>query len=223
MIPKLLVCIPSPRDISEVKDNWDNYSHDVLVYKYGQQLEAYTFLRDYFLDHTEYTHLCLMPDDLVVKPEQLDELWSNALELDGVVNGICPVDEDESRPRGIPMAIQYVVSDNDGNHPRDWVWKHELPDKEIFRVEHAGFPCSIIPRRIMEKVSWRGASKIDRFLEGNFDWQFSIDCKKLGEKIYICKDLEFAHLRNTQKKEAKENPKNKKSFHFLIFNESYYG
>lgn len=222
MTPKLLVCIPSPRDIPEVKENWDKYDYDVLVAKYMQQKEAYTFLREYFLDHAKYTHFCLIPDDLVVKPEQLDELWSNALELDSVVNGICAVDEDESRPKGIPMAIQYAILESDGNHERNWVWKHDLPDDDIFQVEHAGFPCTIIPRRIMEKVSWRGASKINEWLEGNFDWQFSKECKKMGEPIFVCKNLEFPHLRIRQAKESKENPKNKESTHFMIFNESYY-
>lgn len=230
MTPKLLVCVPSPRDIPEVKEKWDNYSYDVLVAKYMLQLEAYTFLREYFLEHTEYTHLAWIPDDVVVNPEDLDELWSCIIENDyPVLSGMCPVDEDETRPIGIPLACQWIIPMKQGGdeyqYPREWVLKSDW-DKitdDIIEIEHVGFPCMIMKREVMEKVSWRGSTRPSPNYEGNFDWQFSKDCKELGIKIRVKNGLMFKHLRNKQAKESKSNPLEKKSTHFMIFNESYYG
>lgn len=221
---KLLVAIPSPRDIPEVTDNWTTYSHDVIVVKYEVQHKTYKFLRDYFLEHAEYTHFCLMPDDLVVTTEQLDELWKYTVEFDlPVLSGVCPVDEDETRPKGIPLVIQKTIpvptkdSGDERRFPREWIYKHDLyPCDNMIKVEHAGFPCSIISRGVMEKVSWRGSTKIGLDLEGNYDWQFSQDCKRNNIAIHVMPYVYLKHLRNTQSIEAKQNPKEKQSYFFCI-------
>jgi len=220
---KLLIAIPSPRDIPEVTDNWTLYEHDVVVVKYSQQKSAYKYLRDYFLEHEEYTHFCIMPDDLVVTTEQLETLWKDAKRFTHfTTSGVCPVDEDTTRPKGIPLAIQIKIpiqtEGDETKFPRDWLYKHELDklDVEILRVDHSGFCCSIIPRQVMEEVSWRGSTKINQDMEGNFDWQFSQDCKKLGYPIHVDTTVMLKHLRNQQSKEAKENPLNKQSFVYFI-------
>ena len=228
MESKLLVAIPSPRDIKEVTENWTTYDYDCIVVKYALQHEAYKHLREYFLEHEEYTHFCIMPDDLVVTSEQLNDLWECATIEDNypVLSGICPVDEDETRPKGIPLAIQRVIpkqtrDSDETRSPRDWVYQKDLyPCDSIIKVEHAGFPCMIIRRDIMEIVSWRGSTKIGLNLEGNYDWQFSQDCKRNGIPIHVMPYVYLKHLRNTQSKEAKENPKNKSAFFYFINNDS---
>jgi len=224
---KLLVCIPSPRDIKEVTENWTTYDHDVVVAKYMLHHEAQKFLREWFLEHTEYTHLAWIPDDVVVDYGDLETLWSYAKDDYPVLSGICPVDEDETRPRGIPLVIQKVIPTGDRHsgdeykHPREWVYKHELyPCDNIIRVEHSGFPCMIISRDVMERVSWRGSTKLGKDLEGNYDWQFSQDCKKMNIPIHVMPYVYLKHLRNQQSKEAKSNPIEKDSFFFCIANSS---
>jgi len=226
LTPKLLIGIPSPRDIPEVTDNWTTYEHDVVVVKYSQQKAAYQYLREYFLEHEEYSHFCIMPDDLVVTSEQLESLWNMTIkhELICPLSGVCPVDEDETRPKGIPLAIQKIIpkqtkeSGDEKRFPRDWMYLHDLPT-EVFPVDHVGFSCTIITRYLMENVSWRGSTKINNFLEGNFDWQFSQDIKEEGYSHLVNPNVMLKHLRNTQNKEAKENPKNKQSFVYFINND----
>lgn len=215
---KLLIAIPSPRDIPEVQDNWTTYNHDVIVYKYGFQKEAYQYLRKYFLDHNEYTHFCIMPDDLVVSSEQLDRIWHKVdTKHFKVLSGLCPVDEDETRPAGIPMALQKTVQDTDGTSPREWIFKHEIDfTQEYLSVEHVGFSCTIIDRDVLSHVCWRGATKLNIDLEGNFDWEFSKDIKRLGLHHTVLTSVVMQHLRNRQNREAKENPKNKESFVYFI-------
>ena len=69
-----LLCCPSPRDIREVYEALRETGYDRLYAKYYPEKTAYNLLRDYFLDHTEYTHLVICPDDLIIKKEHIDSL-----------------------------------------------------------------------------------------------------------------------------------------------------
>lgn len=209
---KYLIAFPSPRDIPEVQDEVASWKHDIFMVKYHQQKKAYRLIKDYFMKHLEYTHLIIVADDLVVPAEKMEELISIIEANDfPVLTGLCAVDEDETRPNGIPLAIQWKVMQE--QNAQQWVWMHEIEDQDnVFTAEHTGLPCGIIKRNVFETVSWRGATKTDNSLEGNYDWQFSLDCKKLNIPIHVCKSVYLQHLRNRQKKQAKANPKCKKGF-----------
>src|SRR6476620_1344884 len=73
----LLIINPSPRKIKlfEAKLNILNTKYDILREKNNfNEVEAYNNCRDYFLSHTEYTHMAILPDDLLVDLKHVDKL-----------------------------------------------------------------------------------------------------------------------------------------------------
>ncbi len=193
---KPLIFCPSPRDIPQVKRQWHQLPYDKFIVKYKPQLEAYTEGREFFLKHN-YTHFIMCPDDLVVTKENLEKLIKNVKNPGyETIAGICNIDETQMdtyavKPLGIDMTRQ-----NPDTTFGSWYMKDKkpiLPQNEIIQVSHAGFPLQIISRELMEKVSWVG-STTDK--KGNFDWQFSKDCHKLGVPIYCDTSVNSLHLRH---------------------------
>ncbi len=217
---KYLIAHPSPRDIPEVQECIDSWLHDIIVVKYEQQKKAYRLIKNYFMKHLQYTHLVIIPDDLVVSSEQLEELISIVNDNDfPVLSGVCAVDEDDTRDF-TPMAMSDKVCPDIQN--RVWLNLTDLDNRpNVLQVEYVGSPCIILKRYVVETVSWRGATILNKTMEGNYDWQLANDCKELHIPVYACKTVHLTHLRNRQKKEAKANPKCKKGFTRVKVNGSW--
>jgi len=191
--------MPSPRNISDVKKWWPKLPYDKFIVEKKLQLPAYTDAKNYFLDHEEYTHLVVCPDDLEVTPTNL-EILLNDVKCSGyrTIAGICNIDE--SQPD--TYAIQPLGTDLTSDHPQvdkgSWYMKNEkpiLPDVKILQVGHCGFSCQFIERELLEKVKWRGASNGGN---ANFDWQFSKDCHELNIPIFVDTTVKLWHRRKEQ-------------------------
>ena len=76
---KPLIALPSVRDLSEVKQAVKNIKNiDKLWIKYTPSPVAYPLMRSEFLAHpNNYTHLIVLPDDLVVEPDKLECLLND--------------------------------------------------------------------------------------------------------------------------------------------------
>lgn len=202
---KLLIGVPSPRNIKEVQEHWDTWDHDVLIVKNKPQIDAYTRLRNEFIRNIDYTHFCLIPDDLVVPKEKLELLWRLVESHDyPVVSGYCNIDESQLNV----YNLQLDITDNDHPSADGWLNKNMIPvDDEVFELGFSGFPCMIIRRDVMMNVSWLGAGNIGL---GSFDWKFCQDCKRLGIPVRVARDCKLYHMRFAQLEEVKKFKKNAK-------------
>ena len=64
---KMLICIPKVRQIEEF-DNAVNdclQEFDKLFINYFPSYEARHLIKEYFLKYEEYTHLAILPDDMI--------------------------------------------------------------------------------------------------------------------------------------------------------------
>jgi hypothetical protein len=202
-----LIFIPSPRDIPEVKKQWHNIKYDKYIVKYTPQLEAYTKGKQFFKEHEEYTHFIIMPDDLEVYPSDIERLIINAkIDPDYVHSGMCNIDETRLQV----FNIQPLGCDFTRDHPPSQNWYNtetknykgvDFPDSTFFQVGFVGFALTIIPRDVLLKASWVGASHGGH---GNFDWQFCRDCDKMGVPIFVETSINMFHRRFEQTKKAKQ-------------------
>lgn len=197
--------MPSPRNIPDVIKWWDQIPYDKLIEKYRMPLDAYTNAKNYFLEHKQYTHLVICPDDLEVTPDAIEQLIDD-VEFFGfdVIAGMCNIDETQPDTYAIqPIGSQVYTN----NHPDctfgSWYHKEDkpiLPKKDIIQVGFAGFTCEMISRRVLEKVSLEGASNGK---QGNFDWNFTRECHELGVPIMVDTRVLLYHRRLEQSKQAK--------------------
>ena len=76
-MPKLKILLGrgSPRSNIEAVEHWNQFLPcDKIIPRFVTEFKAYKMMRDYFLKHTEYTHLVLATDDIVVHPKHIDML-----------------------------------------------------------------------------------------------------------------------------------------------------
>jgi hypothetical protein len=196
-----LLFSPSPRDIPAVLELWETLQYDHLVEKYMRPLAAYQAGRQYFLEHKEYTHLVVCPDDLEVTETVLNMLVSDIMVHNyPVIAGMCNMDEGQPELYNI-QAKGISYKDNKPPAFKDsWIRRGKLPAEPIFEVGFAGFGCEFIERSVMEKVSFTGATN-DK--QGNFDWQFTRECVSMGIPIMVDQRANIWHRRLEQSKEAK--------------------
>jgi hypothetical protein len=194
----ILVFIPSPRDIAEFKDSVSKLSkYDRYWVKYYPEADAYSRARKFFLGNN-YSHLVILPDDLVVTEKQIDSLIQDINDKDyAVISGITNVDI-----RQINWG-KYCIS---RNLPRidvlteqsyDWFTEYErqrylnFHKMPIIRVKHIGFPLTFIRRDIIRLLNFRPLAKYNCCL----DVQFCIDCEKLKIPIFVDLRIVGKHLK----------------------------
>lgn len=196
---KPLICIPSPRNIKVVKDNIDDLKeYDKLWMKFHfKEGETYRILRNYFLEHKEYTHLVILPDDLLVPKATFEKLVSDLQKKDyPVLSGICNHNCTKFANYIIDVAIDY-------NHKSgvEYLLQNEIPNanhylkagemKGIRKVAFAGFPLTFIRRDIVEKIPFVAERR-------GVDCDFSV--KLLIEKVdqYVDFDARSLHLKGIE-------------------------
>src|SRR6476619_4030303 len=180
-----LLFIPSPRDIPEVKESVDKLKIDKIWIKYYGQEEAYKTARQYFLEHKEYTHLVIHPDDLLVTPLNLEYLL---IDRDMVIYGWCinTIREDwqQLNQSNISDYLSY-------EKPREATYEsfQFMPVERIndllrngiakIKVKFAGFALTSIPRNVVEQVPF--------IADGDccMDSTFALDLDAHGIEQYV--------------------------------------
>ncbi len=205
-----LIVIPSPRDIDIVEKNINdivvegnnslNKKYDVLWIKYYPALEAYNLGAKYFLEHSEqYSHLVMIPDDIVLNVESFDKL---VLELQNhdydVLSGVCNMSmlnereknqanvtfkqlPDPSLYRIAQIMKMFVTFDELGSNL--------IPQKVLF----AGLPVTFISRKVMEKMQYR-FTQLERY-KCCRDLMFNKWLKENGIDHYVISSARFLHLK----------------------------
>jgi hypothetical protein len=81
--PNILHTIPSPRaNIGEVQRYQGILPFDKFIPYFMWEPGAYHVIREFFLEHTEYTHLMIGTDDIIVRPYHCLRIYKDLLEYD---------------------------------------------------------------------------------------------------------------------------------------------
>ena len=192
---KVLIFIPAPRLIPEVVNAIKELPDDKLWMKYFQQTEAYTRARDFFLSRN-YTHLCILPDDLIVTPKDYDNLITDLMQRDfPVVSGACNVDTGDYKDC-LNVSIDDLINPNSppADHFKKWVnlrydYMGYLKSAPLQRVMYSGFPLMFIRRDVVEKIPFRD------YKGCCIDATFCADCAMLEVAIWVDFRVIMKHLK----------------------------
>lgn len=211
-----LLVSPSPRDIPEVLEAHRRLPYDMLYAKYFTERNAYPLLRNYFLEHPEYTHMIICPDDLVIKPEDVDMLRQDLYENDyPILSGMCNVDLDINKDSysitlNIPHPMRPLLP-KEGTRRWGWRWyawynddlikkEQELQKRVILQVWHSGFALQAIRRDVVESFGFETdakANSLEHWECAGTDVMYSNSCALTGVPIYADPRIKMLHLRKS--------------------------
>lgn len=184
---KVLVACPSPRDIPEFLEAINAVKEDRFFAKYMPEKFAYDTIYDVFSTHKEYGWLVIWPDDLVVRPDQFEQLMADSKTY--------PVIGGYFNRNWQDRSLMSVVV----NHPNHkWRTEQEIQEyvkakggNPIIKVEQDYFGCTFIHRDVLTKIGgFRGVPN------SSFDYGFSLDCMKHGIPMHIDTRVKLVHLSN---------------------------
>ena len=195
---KILLARGSPRSNIEAVEHWNQYLPcDKLIPRFITEFKAYKIMRDYFLHHTEYTHLVLATDDIVVYPKHIDILIDDLENNDfPVLSGMMNVETTDVY--NVNLAMELPIKDR---HHRAYTWmkRDELPRDRFFKVAFSGFPLMAIRRDLIDQYTFMA----DRVFEGqpphrgaSLDLVFCYWCQEHDIPIMVDQDINMKHLRD---------------------------
>jgi hypothetical protein len=182
-----LICSASPREIPEFIEAMNKLPYDKCMAKYYYEAEAYKELLEYFLAHKDYTHMAIIPDDLVVHREGFELLKQDLEEHDyPVLEGICNLLYNDTERCGP------TLNGGPSFYTKDALLEVVEKQGDIIQVVSEGFACLFIRRDILEKHpdALRGMPNTNT----SFDWAFSLTCLQKGIPIRVDTRAGFLHL-----------------------------
>lgn len=197
---KLLLARGSPRsNIPEVENENANLPCDKLLVQYMAEIPAYKVMRDFFLSK-DYDYLVLATDDIVVKPQHIEQLKKDLEEKHyDVLSGMMNVDQHEFSQKNGNLNICYELALKDKKlRYYSWITRNNLPEKDIFQVKFAGFGLTAIHRSIIEKYQFAG----DAIFKGkgmefgaSLDFVFCWWCHENQVPVFVDKRIDMFHMR----------------------------
>ena len=207
-IKPLMVC-PSPRDIKEVYEALKETGYDRLYAKYYPEKTAYELLRNWFVDHKEYTHLVICPDDLIIKKEHIEALLDNVRKSDyPVISGMCNVDQGDNKDflnvtYNLPHPKRTVPEKNViGWRYYHWVHKNTKFPNKLTPFLFSGFACMVIRRDIMEKIRFTDdaiQNGTPSLITGAIDVMFANVCAILKIPQIVDTTVIMEHLKGKER------------------------
>ncbi len=160
---KLLISIPKVRQIEE----FDNAVEDCLAefdkvfINYYPSYVARHLIKDYFMDHEEYTHLAILPDDMIPNKTAIN-LLLNDLKTDyPVLCGRSHLNNTEEGRKVVTVSLSLVIPKmKEGTHHYNFLHEDSplfgklLAEPQPIRVKHMGDPFPVIRRDVVEKLSF---------------------------------------------------------------------
>ncbi len=200
MMPKskLLLGRGCPRsNIPRVEYQNEFLPCDKLLVRFMHEYPAYKFMRKWFLEHLEYSHLVLATDDIIVMPEHIEQLIRDIELLDyPVISGVMNVEQDDKFDLNIAWELPLKER---RLRQYKWIKRDELPAKNCFKVAFSGFPLMAIRRDIVSRSSFNA----DRVFEGkppdrgaSLDLVFCYWCQEHDIPVYVDKRIMMYHKRN---------------------------
>ena len=154
---KPLLVIFQPREIPEFLEATNKLKIDKLWLKFFPQEEAYVTARVWFLEHTEYTHFVILPDDLIVTQDNILRLINDVYEdPDRIISGWCnntagPTDNEDTNFSLKLPPIQTVKYDLYNFTPIINIRGGDI----IMPVIHQGTALTFLPRDIVIQIPFR--------------------------------------------------------------------
>lgn len=187
-----LVFAPSIRNIERVMDSWNDLPCDIFVARYMKEPKAYQTGRDYFLEHEQYSHIVICPDDMVVDYDSFMAIYRAVDEYDfSNLAGVANLDETNFDV----YACKPLEYDPESKTAGSYYTSDTLPENEIIEVGFTGFTCQFIERDLVELLSFTGGCNKGH---GCMDLQFTRELQSLNIPQLLHTGTFFPHLRNTQ-------------------------
>jgi hypothetical protein len=170
-----LLASPSPRNIPDVLTAFNvcNYYDHYYVKHQEPEASAYKKIRNFFLEHTEYTHLILWSDDLVAWPDDIFRIVNRAEEFNfDVIAGLCNVDRtdyyhyfacsfkphhinrDKRDLSFIHKSQIYDIKPGATHAFDEWLLLPQYQKDPFVRVNWLGFSMPCIKRQIIEAIEF---------------------------------------------------------------------
>jgi hypothetical protein len=198
---KVLLVILKFRELPQFREAVKDLKIDKLWIKwYGQitKPDAYSVAREEFLKRTEYTHLLLLTDDVIIQQKDIDQLIQDYEDtgcdvISGWFNNDLTTHADDTNfsytlPPDPPSNGSY-----EGYHfekiKKVEQWQSVIPGAWRLEVLHQGTALSLISRKIIEEVPFRNSQGccIDSCL--------SLDLAEKGIKQYVDLRVRTLHLK----------------------------
>jgi hypothetical protein len=200
-----ILFIPSPRNIVAFEEATAKVKADKLWIKFYPEKEAYDIARDWFLDHSAYSHIAILPDDLLITSTDYNLLKHDADHYN-VINGWCR-NTIRLRPNwtGEPeteytadtnVSITHLPPDPPSKGTYEQFHFASISQfnrliaesiNPVIEVKFAGFPLTFISREIVEQVPFRSDGCC-------VDSCFSLDIDKKGIKQFVDLRVRTTHM-----------------------------
>lgn len=203
-----LICIPKVRKIQEF-DNAVNeclQGFDKLFINYFPSYQARHLIKEYFLKYEEYTHLVILPDDMIPNLSAIDMLFTDLTKEDyPFLCGRSHLNNTEEGRKIVTVSLTLARPElKNGTHHYDFLeeftplFEKLYEQKQPIKVKHMGDPFPIIRRDIVEKLSFDNDSQYNNTAEEFGCCEDIVMCTeldKLGIPIYCDLRAWFQHLK----------------------------
>ena len=209
----LVLGILNPRNISTVMQNFENNINNVdkvYIKYYNPEQQAYEALRDFFLDHTEFSHLCLIADDCIINPEHIDRLrWGVHKHDFPVLTGFGNVNLTDKKDVYTISFEGVPIKRNERGDSFHTLIRHKEMFSEMFqtcafgeyfKVKWCGFGLTVIRRDIVERIPFEDDARWNGqpYLTGCcIDTAFSHVCNENNIPIWVEPHVKVHHLKLT--------------------------
>lgn len=203
MNPKPLLAHWHAVDLEQVTDSLKTIPCDQLHISYFKYPYPHIIAEDFFHAHKEYTHLILLPNDLVFTKDNYESMLKTIETNDyDVFCGVCNVDIGKYRDKlnitsNLPVIGPYY------QRRYFWISKNKYPNI-ILKVPFAGFPAMWVKRQVLEqtRINWlspqlKGKNHAIWENQGGYsnDLAFCHNLNQLGIPIYCDTSVNMVHLR----------------------------
>ncbi len=221
---KPLIFVISPRDIPEFQQAADKIQkYDKYWVKYFWPAPyAYRNARDFFLQNKEYTHLIMLPDDLIATEYDIDTLLAHIQKNPQIkiISGHCNLDSEKKKD--YTNVCLLPVSDDRKNRHYAWItfdefniWSQFNKDENgLVKVKFSGYPLMVIDREVVEKIQFRNDLEPDGIHPRGccLDVTFCADALRAGYDIYVDPAIRLKHLKLSDGKYAHMGSRKKQPY-----------
>lgn len=202
---KPLIFVPSPRDLPVFEEAIDKLKFDKLLVKYYPEIVAYTIGSSWFLNHKEYSHFVVLPDDLIVTETDLNHLlYGDIAYCDDVISGWCrntvrlkddwkgPPETEETAASNISFILPPNPPISGTYEQYNFISLRYIGDSKdnIIQVKHSGFGPMIIPRQVIERIPFRSSGCC-------VDSHFALDLDSEGIPQYCDLRVRTTHINSS--------------------------
>ena len=192
-------------DYEEIKKDLKEIPCDQYHTNYMPYPMPHNLAREFFINHKEYTHLIVCPQDLHAKKQHYEKLIKTIKETNfDVISSVCNVE----RPGHRTLSHKWNICKKIPSKDRTRRYYNWVPITAkllgIMQVEFQGFAFTAISRKVMERISivdgeplFRGAThKTNERFSAAPDLTFCHNCKAAGIPIYANTDIRITHYAN---------------------------